>query len=296
MENKKISVVLPVYNGEHRVSRALESILHQTYQNFEVIAVNDCSTDDTNAVLQQFAQMDNRVRVIQNETNLKLPRTLNHGFEEAIGEYLTWTSDDNAYKPEALTMMAKYLDEHEEVDLVYCDFDIVQLDGTYKSTVLLLNPDEMRFENTVGACFLYRRELAKKIGEYDPELFLSEDYEYWLRAYLNGKMHHISEVLYEYGWHDKSLTVTRELQVRHKTYDAKNKHFEELISRCKTQDDKNRFYLTMLKHLVDDNERNRVRKQYYKLDKEFKKIDKDSSREERARLSKFGWFIKTFNL
>jgi len=268
---KLISVVLPVYNGANRVSKAVESVLQQNYREIELIIVNDCSTDNTQQVIQRYQELDNRIKIINNTENLKLPKSINRGFSESKGDYLTWTSDDNAYKTDALKKMAEYLDSHPEVDLVYCDFDIVELDGTYRQTIRTLEPDEMRFENAVGACFLYRRELAEKIGEYDPELFLAEDYEYWIRAYLNGTLHHIPEVLYEYGWHDKSLTVSKELQVRHKTFEAKNKHLAELLSRCISQDEKNRFYNTMLKHLVDDNERKRVKKQYYRLDKAYKK-------------------------
>ncbi len=268
---KKISIVLPVYNGEHRVSRAIDSVLEQNYRNIELILVNDCSTDHTSQVLQKYREKDERIKVVNNPINYKLPKSINRGFAEATGDYYTWTSDDNAFRSAALEVMAAYLDSHPEVDLVYCDFDIVELDGTYRQTIRTLEPDEMRFENAVGACFLYRRELAEKIGEYDPELFLAEDYEYWIRAYLNGTLHHIPEVLYEYGWHDKSLTSTKELLVRHKTFEAKNKHFKELLNRCSTQEEKNRFYNTMLKHLVDDNERKRVRKQYYRLDKAYKR-------------------------
>ncbi len=279
--DKKVSIVLPVYNGEKRVAKAIDSILNQTYSNFELIIVNDCSTDNTKDVLEKYAIKDSRIRIVSNEINLKLPNSLNHGFEEATGDYYTWTSDDNAYKPDAISVMVDYLDSNDDVDMVYCDFDVVGLDGTYISTTELLEPDELRFQNAVGACFLYRKELAQKVGKYDADLFLAEDYEYWMKAYLNGNLHHIPQVLYEYGWHDESLTVKKRHQVYHKTYEAKDKHFEELISRCKTQDDKNKFYWNMLRLLLDDEERETVRNKYYQLDSEFMKADKAMLKQER---------------
>lgn len=271
---KKVSIVLPVYNGQNRVSKAIESIITQTYSNFELIIVNDCSTDNTLEVLKRYAELDNRIIIFTNDTNQKLPRSLNVGFSKASGDYWTWTSDDNAYKPEAISEMVKHLEENGDIDMVYSDFDIVELDGTYKDTRRTLEPDAIRYENAVGACFLYRKELAKKIGGYDPDLFLAEDYEYWIKAYLNGKLQHISEVLYLYGWHDESLTVTKERQVYQKTYEAKDKHFDELIARCKTQEERNEFYWRMLRLIIDEAEKNKVRDKYYRLDKDFKRADK----------------------
>lgn len=271
---KKVSVVLPVYNGEKRVGKAIESVLSQTYENLELIIVNDCSTDNTMDVLQEYANRDSRVLVYENESNQKLPRTLNNGFTHVTGEYLTWTSDDNAYKPKAIETMVNYLDNYSDIDMVYADFDIVSLDGTFIETKKVFEPDELRFCNAVGACFLYRRELADKAGRYEPDLFLAEDYEYWIKAYLNGKLHHIPEVLYNYGWHDESLTVTKKQQVYHKTYEAKDIHFDEILSRCTTQEDRNRFYWEMLRLLLDEEERKHVRKTYYQSDLEFMKADK----------------------
>lgn len=271
---KKVSIVLPVYNGEKRVAKAIKSILNQTYKNFELILVNDCSTDKTGEVLENFEKTDSRIKVIHNEVNKRLPMTLNVGFSYASGDYLTWTSDDNTYKSDAIMTMVNYLDINDGVDMVYCDFDIVDLNGNYISTTKALEPDKMKFENAVGACFLYRRELADKIGEYDAELFLAEDYEYWIKAYLNGTLHHIPEVHYYYGWHDGSLTVMKQKQVYHKTYEAKNKHFDELLLKCVNQDEKNQFYWRMLRLLLDNNEREKVKRMYYKQDKAFEKADK----------------------
>ena len=89
-----ISIVLPVYNGEQYIDKAVESIIGQTYKNWELILVNDCSTDHTLEILEEYAGKDVRIRIINNTHNLKLPASLNVGFENAKGRYLTWTSDD----------------------------------------------------------------------------------------------------------------------------------------------------------------------------------------------------------
>ena len=90
-----ISIILPTYNGEKYLSQAIESILSQTEQDWELILVNDCSTDRTGDICQAYTLKDPRIRVIHNEGNRKLPGSLNRGFREAHGDYLTWTSDDN---------------------------------------------------------------------------------------------------------------------------------------------------------------------------------------------------------
>lgn len=154
--NKKVSVVLPVYNSSKRVGKAIESVLVQSYDNIELIIVNDCSTDNTMEVLQSYANNDSRIQFYENKVNKKLPRTLNNGFSYATGDYLTWTSDDNTYKSNAIEKMVQYLDEHPNIDLVYSDFDIVNLDGTFRETKRVFEPDELRFRNAVGACFLQK--------------------------------------------------------------------------------------------------------------------------------------------
>ena len=106
---KKVSVVLPVYNGAKRVSKAIESVLSQSYTNLELIIVNDCSTDNTMEVLRGYADKDSRIKVYENEVNQKLPRTLNNGFSHVEGDYLTWTSDDNTYKLNAIERRGRIL-------------------------------------------------------------------------------------------------------------------------------------------------------------------------------------------
>ncbi len=108
---KLVSVILPVYNGEDTIAESIDSVLAQTYQNLELVIVNDCSTDGTQAILKEYEAKDRRVRVIDNSVNLKLPRSLNVGFSDAKGEYLTWTSDDNLYHPSAIEEMAAVLDK-----------------------------------------------------------------------------------------------------------------------------------------------------------------------------------------
>lgn len=108
--SKLVSIVLPTYNGEKFIRESIESVINQTYKNWELIIVNDCSTDGTLQIIEEYAQKDNRIKYITNEVNSRTAQSLNNGFKLAKGEYYTWTSDDNMYKPNAVEKMVKFLD------------------------------------------------------------------------------------------------------------------------------------------------------------------------------------------
>ena len=273
MERNKISIVLPVFNGEKYIGGAIESILSQTYKNFELIIVDDCSEDTTQTIIREYAKSDKRIKIITNESNMKLPRSLNVGFAATTGEYLTWTSDDNRYHKSALNRMAEILDEMNDIDLVYANFSIVDMDGRLIKEVREGEPEEIRFKNNIGACFLYRRSLAAKVGEYDPKTFLAEDYDFFIRCYMFGKFYHISEDLYDYGRHEGNLTVTRQKEIAHKAFYVMNLHFDFLYSKCNSQKDRNRFFYELLALLKDPRERMYYRGKYYSLDRKFMFFD-----------------------
>ena len=276
---KLISIVLPVYNGSDHVAESIKSVLEQTYRNWELIIVDDCSTDDTPEIIAGFERSDSRVRVFRNKANLKLPASLNVGFADAKGDYFTWTSDDNMYRPEALEKMVAVLEENPETGLVYADYTVINDAGELIYTKINPQPSEIRYYNMVGACFMYRRELAEKVGEYDPATFLAEDYDYWLRCYNHSDFLHIHENLYIYRWHEKSLSLTRFREVRYQTQYVLDKNYELIISKCATQEDKNRYFWSILNQFEDHSlfspaEFKKIRKKYYKKDKFFARADR----------------------
>ncbi|HXL56803.1 MAG TPA: glycosyltransferase family 2 protein, partial [Chitinophagaceae bacterium] len=100
-----ISIVLPTYNGSKYIRTSIESCLNQTFTDFELIIVNDCSTDNTASIIEEYAAKDSRIIIIHNAFNKKLPLSLNTGFDIAKGKYHTWTSDDNYFAPNALEIL-----------------------------------------------------------------------------------------------------------------------------------------------------------------------------------------------
>ena len=206
----KVSIVLPVYNGEKYLRESLDSILTQTFSDWELIIVNDCSTDGTQNIIEEYVSKDSRIRTIKNSINQKLPESLNIGFRISTGEYLTWTSDDNMYRPEALEVMTNYLDREKDCYMVCTAMDIIDSLGNYVQRSCNYNYEQMLCNNCVGACFMYRRAILQDIGEYDINRFLVEDYDYWLKILFHyGKIDFIDRVLYSYRSHENSLSGKR---------------------------------------------------------------------------------------
>ena len=158
MENL-ISIVMPVYNGSRYLRESIESILNQSFTNWELIMVNDCSTDSSLEIMQEYAERDSRITVYSNKQNMKLPSSLNIGFQYAKGKYFTWTSDDNLYEKNALWEMYACLEENEEIGLVYCDMWNIDEEGNILSETHN-EPQQLYYENCIGACFLYRSKIA----------------------------------------------------------------------------------------------------------------------------------------
>lgn len=218
MSEPLVSIVLPTYNRAHLLGHAIRSVLAQTHRNLELIVVDDNSKDSTPDVVRGFG--DPRVRYVRNDPNLKLPAALNRGFAMAGGEFLTWTSDDNLYATAAVARMVAVLSAGD-CDFVYADyFDFARHDERTGEAVAprrITLPETLRLDerNSVGACFMYTRTVYEAVGGYDPELFLVEDYDYFIRIQKAGfRIRHVPEALYYFSRHDDSLFCARYAEVR----------------------------------------------------------------------------------
>lgn len=209
---QKVSIVLPTYNGAKYLREAIDSCLNQTHENIELVIVDDCSADETPEVIKSYK--DPRINYIRNQTNQGLPRSLNIGFAHVTGEYLTWTSDDNQFMPEAVGVMLKFLTENPSVDFVYTDNLTKYWDTGETKKRNIAGSEEMEERNCIGACYLYTRRVYETVGDFNPHYELVEDYEYWVRVSKRFHMHYLPQTLYIYGEHSKSLTGTRMMSVR----------------------------------------------------------------------------------
>lgn len=223
-----ISIVLPTYNGARYLAQSIQSCLDQTYTNWELIIVDDASTDETPQIIAHFTASDPRIRSVRHETNRKLPNALNTGFAESRGEFLTWTSDDNYYLPHALETMANFLLSNLDVGLVYSDYTLVE-ESKEDRKIRVKEPEALPFSTIVGPCFLYRRKVYETIGNYNSDAFLSEDYDYWLRVSSKFLMESLHENLYYYRAHVNSLTESRRNDAQISVYETRKRNFPNLL-------------------------------------------------------------------
>lgn len=215
-----VSVVLPVYNGRPYLGEAIDSILAQTYPRWELLIIDDGSTDGSGDLAEEYAEKDPRIKVIHQE-NQKLPAALNRGFALAKGEFFTWISADNRMLPHGLAQMVAALSERG--DMVFGNQYLIDEKGEricghgwfefppgsgavcFPPATPLLNRVA---NNTIGAAFLYRASADAVLGGYSPHLFLLEDYDYFMRMNSLFRIFHLKEEdpVYEYRFHPDSLT------------------------------------------------------------------------------------------
>ncbi len=231
--NPLVSIILPTYNRAARLPSAIASCSAQTYANIEIVVVDDGSPDNTGEIVERIAASDPRVRYVRQD-NAKLPAALNTGHREALGDYLTWTSDDNQYDEDAIELMSAFLDENPDIGLVYCNVRVVDGAGNELEVRHYPDPDKIWNGSCVGACFLYRREVYEAIGDYDTNLFLAEDYDFWLRVSKQFKMHHIQgDPHYTATFHGDSLSERFRPEVDLQCARARAKNAPTLLRRCR---------------------------------------------------------------
>lgn len=224
-----VSIVLPVYNQATLLREAILGVLWQTYDNYELIIVDDGSTDGVEFVLKQFLQHP-KIKIINHKKNKGLPQALNTGFLHAKGEFLTWTSADNIMLPQHLERHVHFLQEHPDIAMVYSDYIAIDDVGnplkdhrfrphnreSWDSSIIRLprSTEQLNIvkDNFIGPCFMYRAWVAKVIGAYDEFLMGAEDYDYWMRINSLFKIAHLGtdELLYKYRVHDNTLNAKAE--------------------------------------------------------------------------------------
>lgn len=234
----KISIVLPTYNGEKYIQESIESIINQTFKDWELIIVNDCSNDNTSLIVNEYIKKDNRIRVINNNENKKLPASLNVGFNNAKGEYYTWTSDDNLYKNIALEVMYDFLEKNKKYQMVCAGMNYVDENGKKLYKHIQYSDELMYYNDCVGACFLYRKTVVDDIGEYNIDKFCIEDYEYWMRVLKKyGTIGYINKSLYDYRVHEESLTATKKDYINNQLLKYRESELDWILDNLETRPD-----------------------------------------------------------
>jgi glycosyltransferase involved in cell wall biosynthesis len=223
----KVSIILPTYNDMKFLPEALQSIANQTFKNYELIIVNDGSSDGTAEYLASIKH--DKFRIIT-KTNGGLPAALNTGFAEMRGEYCTWTSSDNVVGPAWLEELVKALDEAPEgVGYALSHYALMNDKGQILGvdTNQCFETQRMLISNG-NASFMYRSDIARQAGDHDVSLTGAEDMDMWLRMSQLTRGVLVESVLYFYRLHEKSMTAT----IPKKVADATTRMIEKFIASC----------------------------------------------------------------
>lgn len=212
----KVSVVMSVYNGELFLATAIDSILNQTFTDFEFIIIDDGSTDQTATILEEYKQQDKRILLIQNKTNIGLTKSLNKGLYLAKGKYIARQDVDDYSAPERLAIQIDYLEKNTHIKLLGSAYNVVE-DGIYKITHRQpLTDSAIRFQMLFHNAFchssvMFEKELitTENISlSYDENLHYTQDYDLWCRLLQYTKVANLSQPLVTVGKHNNRISCT----------------------------------------------------------------------------------------
>jgi len=210
-----VSVLMPAYNAEAYIADAIESILEQSFKDFELIIVDDNSSDATNAIIKRYASKDKRVKLVKNEQNLKISASLNKGIAIAKGKYIARMDADDKSLPERLQTQVNFLDQNKQVVLVgsainVCDSRLKKINvRRYNSGDTLIRQKIFRYGQFCHPAVMFRTAAGVEAGGYDPSLYDAEDYDFFFRLGLHGDMANLNDVLLNYRTSKTSVSASR---------------------------------------------------------------------------------------
>ena len=208
----KVSIIIPVYNGENFVKEAIDSALAQTYNNYEIIVVNDGSNDNTDLICRSYG---NRIRYFKKK-NGGVSSALNYGIKKMTGEYFSWLSHDDLYLPNKLEIEMNYINKLNDNNIIlYSDYLLINAKGKEFADPVILEHD--KFEKNPyyaflrcainGISMLIPKKAFDDCGFFDERFKCTQDYDMWLRMYDKGyKFVHIKELITKTRIHDKQDT------------------------------------------------------------------------------------------
>lgn len=237
----QMSVLLPVYNGEQFILRSVQSVLSQTFEDFELIIVNDGSRDATIKILAEIK--DDRIRIINNSQNMGIVASLNKAMGEARGRYIARMDADDIALPTRFAKQKQFLDGHPEIVVVGTAMSVleggrIRLDQTPIETDRMVLRWLLHISNPVGhPSMMFRSEAIEQLGTYlRAEFECAEDFDFSHRALNLGDIGLLPEPLMIYRKHDRNVTTTRLLQVVRATAVVLSDTYAALIgSSCKKE-------------------------------------------------------------
>jgi glycosyltransferase involved in cell wall biosynthesis len=212
--NPKVSIIMPVYNGESYLHEAITSILSQSFTDFEFFMIDDGSDDRSWEIMRSFD--DPRIRLERNEKNMGLIATLNRGIKLAKGKYIARMDSDDVSLPDRLKMQVHFLDKNPDIGVVGTDYSMIGSDGTPWNPSKFFNvstePDLVEWELYFN-CYvchpsiMVRKTVYTHLSGYRDEFIHAEDYDFFLRAVSYTKISNLPHVMYKLRKHESNVTT-----------------------------------------------------------------------------------------
>lgn len=218
---KLISIILPTYNGAHRIEESIRSVINQSYTNWELLVIDDGSKDNTKSIISSFIESDSRIKYILNEVNLGIQKTLNKGIKEAKGEYIARIDDDDLWCDiDKLKNQVEFLEQNKNHVLVGTGVIVIDESGKELFRYLLPESNKDIRSNLLGKnCFvhssvLFRKNSALEFGGYDESHNTRhlEDYDLWLKLGTIGKLHNLPLYSVRFTLRKGSLSSVNKLE------------------------------------------------------------------------------------
>lgn len=234
--NPQISVIMPAYNAAKFISKSIESILSQTYKDFELIILNDASTDNTLEIIEKYAKDDPRIRVIKNKENLYIAANRNKGIKNATGKYIVWQDADDIAYPTRLEELYKFMEQNPKVGICGTYLEVFDETGQTHIREYLTSDKELRarifrYSPVSQPAAIIRSECFKKVGDYNLDMPPAEDIEMSFRIGEHYEFANLPKALIKYRVHNNSATfkklptmekntlITRDKYKKHPAYD-----------------------------------------------------------------------------
>lgn len=206
---KMVSVLMPAYNAEKYIAQAIDSVLGQTFDDFEFIIINDCSTDCTEEIILSYN--DPRIVYVRNEENLGVAATLNKGLAIAKGEYIARMDADDISLPERFAKQVTYLEANEDIVVLGTNVESFNELGTISTGWSATEPEQMKVDllfscGLAHPSVMMRTEVIRELGGYDEAFNGLEDYELWCRVLEKHKITTLPDILLRYRIHGSQVT------------------------------------------------------------------------------------------
>ena len=208
----RVTVLMPAYNAGKYIGEAIQSVIDQTYSDWELLVVNDGSTDNTVEVVESFS--DSRIRLLHNPENLRLIKTLNRGLEEALGEYIARLDSDDLATPDRLVLQAEALDADPELAILGGRSNVINENGELvrsgRDSFLPASEEGIQFASMFYNPFrhsavMFRRDIVRAHGGYPEVMQNVEDFGLWCELIKQHKAINLNTTLCDYRVHNESV-------------------------------------------------------------------------------------------